>query len=44
MRRFFNWFADLAYFPGWTLHPVILFCIILALLAGVGVGLYIGLN
>jgi len=41
MRRLFNWFADLIYFPGWTIHPVILFLIIPALLLiGAGTGLY----
>jgi len=37
MRRFFWWVADLFYFPGWTIHPVLL---IVLLLAGAATGLY----
>jgi len=33
MRRFF-------YFPGWTIHPVVLFIIFLLLLAGAATGIY----
>lgn len=41
MRRFFNWIADKLYFPGWTIHPVLLFIVLpLLLIAGVATGIY----
>jgi hypothetical protein len=41
MRRFFWWVYDLFCFPGWAIHPVLLFIVIPALLLiGAGVGIY----
>jgi len=39
--RLINWLADKLYFPGWTIHPFLLFALLVALVAGV-VGLLIG--
>jgi len=35
-------FWDIFYFPGWTIHPVLLFIVLpLLLIVGVAVGLYV---
>jgi len=36
--RLTNWLADKLYFPGWTVHPYLLFALLVALLVALVVG------
>ena len=42
--RLFDWIADKLYFPGWTIHPVLLIVLPALLFFGAGIGIYLWLT